>query len=148
MSASVDAYLAEVGGRCENATTGPWTCCHANRDLVGGCPCGLIIAGDMDAAVAGVYGPEDEDRLGGPCASAGERVGNMEFIAHAREDIDRLRRMVERLREALEHAITEIDYCMPWLHTGNGVRRMRYEDAIRALSESRVALIYDGREER
>lgn len=73
---NLEAYLSEVEKREKAATNGPWIRAGGIR------PC---VTTELFIPVA--------DALG--CSE------NAEFIAHAREDVPRLRRIVKRLQDAL-----------------------------------------------
>lgn len=112
--------IAEISGRENAATPGPWTIRNEQ----------LIEHGKQDIAIGVIaesFGDNNEDEA----TTTDECAANVKFIAHAREDIPALLNEVERLRaenEVLEKALedlgffvrTKLDYC-PADFIGEGI---------------------------
>jgi hypothetical protein len=78
--------IAAIKARCEAATMGPWQSFVEGRDHTGGES--FIRTGGLDDGSPDLY-------------VAGGTIGDLEFIAHARQDPPRLLMEIERLRSAL-----------------------------------------------
>jgi hypothetical protein len=83
-----DSELNEIRARCEAATPGPWKASIEGRDHSSGSD--LIMTG------AGSARGEDIEITGATHA-------DYDFIAHAREDVERLLAEIDRLKRLLKN---------------------------------------------
>lgn len=97
--------LAEITARAKAATEGPWEAGHLADDEVH-CNCRYVFGNDdRMGAVAEISVSEREDGSDGDNPPPIEARANLEFIAHAREDIPYLLSTATTLEHRLEQAL-------------------------------------------